>query len=112
MGSISVGQFLEHPDRLLSQAQGGEISVVTRDGEPVFMAIPMGAQLDSQEVRLELAISLFVREQISIGVASRIAGESIGEFIDELGKRRIPVTSYSGDEFEEELKYVRSLAPR
>ena len=112
MGSIPVGQFLEHPDMLLSQAQGGEISVVTRDGEPVFMAVPMGAQLDSQEVRLELAISLFEREQFSIGVASRIAGISISEFIDELGKRRIPVTSYTGDEFEEELKYVRGLGSR
>ena len=111
MGSIPVGQFLEHPDRLLSQAQGGEISVVTKDGEPVFMAVPMGAQFDSQGVRIEMAISFFVREQISIGVASRIAGVSISEFIDELGKRRIPVTSYSGEEFEEELKYVRSLAP-
>jgi len=112
MVTIPVGQFLEHPDRLLSQAQGGEISVVTQDGEPVFMAVPMGARLDSQEVRIELAISLFVREQISIGVASSIAGVSISEFIDELGKRRIPVTSYSGDEFEEELKYVQSLTPR
>ena len=38
--SISVEQFLEHPDRLLSDAQGGEIAVVTQDGKPVFMAVP------------------------------------------------------------------------
>jgi len=112
MGSIPVGQFLEHPDKLLAQAQGGEISVVTSDGEPVFMAVPMGAQLDSREVRLELAISLFDREQISTGVASRIAGLCISEFIDELGKRHIPVARYSGDELEEELRYVRGLAGR
>ncbi len=48
MGSISVEQFLEHPDKLLSDAQGGEISVVTQDGEPVFMAVPMGASLDTR----------------------------------------------------------------
>ena len=42
MGSISVEQFLERPDKLLSNAQGGEIAVVTQDGEPVFMAVPMG----------------------------------------------------------------------
>ena len=67
--------------------------------------------IPGRKVKCALAISFFVREQISIGVASRIAGVSISEFIDELGKRRIPVTSYSGEEFEEELKYVRSLAP-
>ena len=109
MGSISVEQFLEHPDKLLSEAQGGEIAVVTQDGKPVFMAVPMGASLDSPSVRLELAVSLFDREQVSIGVASRIAGLSIGETIDELGRRRIPVARYTSDEFAQEMKFVRSL---
>ena len=112
MGSISVEQFLEHPDKLLSDAQSGEIAVVMQDGEPVFMAVPMGASFDSPGVRLELAVSLFDCEQVSIGVASRIAGLSIGEMIDELGRRRIPVARYSGEEFAEEMKYVRGLAGR
>jgi predicted HTH domain antitoxin len=112
MGSIPVEEFLEHPDKLLSDAQGGEIAVVTRDGEPVFMAVPMGAKLDAKQVRLEIAVSLFDREKISIGVASRIAGLSISEMIDELGRRRIPVIRYSAEEFAEEMKYVRGLAGR
>ena len=112
MGSISVKQFLEHPDQLLSEAQGGEIAVVTQNGEPVFMAVPMGAGLDSKKVRLEIAVSLFDREQISVGVASRIAGLSISEMIDELGRRRIPVVRYSEEEFAEEMKYVRGLTGR
>ena len=102
-------QFLENPDKLLSDAQDGKIAVVTQDGEPVFMAVPMGASLDSPGVRLELAVSLFDREQVSIGVASRIAGLSISEMIDELGRRQIPVARYSGEEFAEEMKYVHSL---
>ena len=73
------------------------------------MAVPTGASLDSPGVRLELAVFLFDREQVSIGVASRIAGLSISETIDELGQRRIPVARYSGDEFANEMKYVRSL---
>ena len=112
MGSISVEQFLDHPDKLLSDAQGGEIAIVTQDGEPVFMVVPMGAKLDSRSVRLELAVSLFDRDQISIGVAARISGLSIPDMIDELGRRRIPVARYSSEEFAEEMKYVRSLAGR
>ena len=110
MGSISVEQFLDHPEKLLADAQDGQIDVVTRDGEPVFMALPMGANVDSRSVRLELAVSLFDCEQVSIGVASRIAGLSISEMIDELGRRRIPVVRYSAQEFAQEMKYVRSLA--
>ena len=112
MESISVEQFLEHPDKLLADAQGGEIAVVTQDGAPVFMAVPMGESLDSQRVRLELAVSLFDRDLVSIGVASRIAGFSVGEMIDELGRRRIPVARYSEEEFAEEMKHVRGLAGR
>jgi len=112
MRSISVEQFLEHPDKLLSDAQCGEIAVVMQDGKPVFMAVPMGANLDSPGVRLEVAVSLFDREQVSVGVAARIAGLSIIEMIDELGKRRIPVVRYSKEEFAEEMSYVRSLAGR
>ena len=110
--SISVERFLEHPDELLAAAHDGEIAVVKRDGEPVFMAIPLGATLDGPGVRLELAVSLFDLEQVSIGVASRIAGLSVSETIDELGRRRIPVARYSEDEFAEEMQYVRGLADR
>ena len=112
MGSISVENFLEHPDKLLSDAQGGEIAIVTEDGEPVLMAIPIGASLDSQRVRLELAVSMFDRELVSIGVAARIAGSTIGEMIDELGRRRIPVARCSEEELAEEMKHVRGLAGR
>lgn len=105
-------QFLDHPDALLSDAHAGVINVITQDGEPVFMTVPIAASLDGLGVRLELAVSLFDREQISIGVASRIAGLSISEMIDELGRRRIPVARYSGDEFAEEMEYVRSLVAR
>ncbi len=112
MASISVEQFLEHPDKLLSDAQVGEITEVTREGEPVFMAVPIGASLDSRRIRLEIAVSLFDHERVSLGVAARIAGLSINEMIDELGRRRIPVIRYSKEDFEEEMKYARSLVGR
>ena len=111
MGSISVKQFLEHPDRLLSEAQGGEIAVVTRRRTRVH-GRAHGCRSDPKKVRLEIAVSLFDREQISVGVASRIAGLSISEMIDELGRRRIPVVRYSEEEFAEEMKYVRGLTGR
>ena len=79
------------------------IALVTQDGEPVLMAVPMGANLDSPSLRLELAASLFDREQISIGVAARIAGLSISEFIDELGRRNFSVIRTTDEDLEREL---------
>ncbi|MEW5789790.1 MAG: UPF0175 family protein [Pseudomonadota bacterium] len=76
------------------------------------MAVPLGIGLNATEVRLELAVSLFDQEQISMGVAARVAGLSISEMIDELGKRKIPVARYGPGELEQELEYVSVLADR
>jgi len=68
--------------------------------------------LDARKVRLEIAVTLFDRERISIGVASRITGLAISEMIDELGRRRIPVVRYSKEDLAEELKQFRGLSGR
>ena len=103
MGSISVKQFLEHPEQVLAGTRDGSVALIVQDGEPVLMAVPMGAHVDNATMRLELAAALFDRGQISIGVAARIAGLALSEFIDELGRRRIPVIRASAEDLEREL---------
>jgi predicted HTH domain antitoxin len=103
MGSISIQQFLEHPEQVLAGTRDGSVALIVQDGEPVLMAVPMGANLDSAAMRLELAITLFDRGRISIGVATRIAGLATSEFIDELGRRRIPVIRTTAEDLEREL---------
>jgi predicted HTH domain antitoxin len=98
MGLISIEQFLEHPGQVLADARAGSIALVEQDGEPVLMVVPMGATLDNAAIRLELAVSLFDRGQIGIGVAARIAGLAISELIDELGRRRIPVVRSAAED--------------
>jgi predicted HTH domain antitoxin len=46
---------------------------------------------------------LYVHEQISLGVAARIAGVSYSEMIDELGRRDIAVIRLEPGELEREL---------
>jgi predicted HTH domain antitoxin len=103
MGSISVQQFLEHPDRVLSEARGGEIALVTQDGEPILLALPLGKGTESPAAKLELAIALFDREQVSLGLAAQIAGLSYGEMVDALGRRGITVIRLAPGELDREL---------
>lgn len=112
MHTLTDNEVSRQPQQLLADAMRGEPSLVTHDGQPLFMTIPMGVGLEAREVRLELAVTLFDRDQISVGVAARIAGVSISDMIDELGRRKIPVARYDDDEFAEELDYVRTLADR
>ena len=63
-------------------------------------------------IRVELAVRLFDAEQISLGGAAAIAGLSVSEIIDELGRRKIAVIRITPEEFDEELPYIQTLANR
>lgn len=112
MDTLTVDDLKSSPDRLVADVARGEPALVTDAGEPIFMAVPLGAGLEAEAVRIELAARLFDRDQVSMGIAARIAGLSIGEMIEELGRRQIPIIRYDGDELERELEYVRTLADR
>ncbi len=112
MHTVTLEQLLAQPESLPTNAKRGQAALVVEDGQPIFMAVPMGKGLEAREVRLELALGLFDREQVSIAIAARIAGLSISEMIDELGRRQIPVVRYSPDELQQEMEYVRTLIGR
>jgi predicted HTH domain antitoxin len=112
MDTLTVEDLKLTPSHLFDDIERGEPALVMRGDEPLFMAVPLGKGLSATEVRLELAINLFDQEQISMGIAARIAGLSISEMIDELGKRKIPVARYGPGELEQELEYVSTLVDR
>ena len=112
MHLLTTDELNRQPDSLLADARRGEPALVTDHGKPVFMTVPIGAGLDAGAVRLELAVRFFDAEQVSLGGAAAMAGLSISEMIDELGRRRIPVIRITPEELEDELGYVRTLADR
>ncbi|MCC7100208.1 MAG: UPF0175 family protein [Rubrivivax sp.] len=103
MHTLTAEDLARQPQRLLDGAARGEASLVTRAGEPVLLAVPLGAGVDTREVRLELAARLYERQQISLGVAARISGLSYSEMIDALGARGIATIRLEPGELEREL---------
>ena len=103
MLTLTVEDLALQPQRLIADAERGELSLVTRAGQPVMLAVPLVGGLDSREVRLELAARLYDQVQISLGVAARIAGLAYSEMVDELGRRNIAVIRMQPGELELEL---------
>ena len=103
MNTLTIEDLARQPQRLLEDAERGEPTLVTRAGAAVLLAVPLAAGLDAREVRLELAARLYDHEQISLGVAARIAGVSYSEMMDELGRRNIAVIRLEPGELEREL---------
>jgi predicted HTH domain antitoxin len=49
-------------------------------------------QLDERDVLVDIAIGLYKREQVSLGRAAEIANMSSPAFLNELGRRKIPMS--------------------
>lgn len=83
------------------------------DTRNVTLILPesLEARLSSQATALHLAIGLFVTEEATLGQAAQVAGMSQGDFLRELGRRRIPI-HYGSEELATDLRTVESLASR
>ena len=109
MHTIAAEDLARQPQRLLDDAKRGASDIVTVDGEPVMLTLPLGQQSGSSAERLGLALTLYERDVLSLGLAAKVAGLSYSQMIDELGKRQIPVVRYSVEDLDRELDYVRTL---
>jgi len=72
---------------------------------------PLAERLSPQSAALHLAIGLFVTEEATLGQAAETAGLSQGDFLRELGRRRIP-QHYGREELAADLQAVEALAAR
>ena len=103
MHTFTTEELAREPQRLLDDAQRGETSIVTRGGEPILLALPLNPSAESRTMRLEIAASLYDQDQISLGLAARIAGLDYSAMIDELGRRGIATIRLAPGELERDL---------
>ena len=66
------------------------------------------ARLTLEELRVELAVHLYARGRLSVGMAHELAGMSLWEFRQLLGSRRI-APHYDLEELEDDLATLRDL---
>jgi predicted HTH domain antitoxin len=66
-------------------------------------------RLTSEQARVDLAVGLYTRQQVSLGRAARIAGVAYADFMHELGKRGLCI-NYSLEDMEHDMRMVDELA--
>lgn len=103
MKSFSARNLKRSAHRLICHAEAGRLSVVTKDGAPIFVAVPFDRGLMTDDAMSALAMHLFDQECISLGRAARMAGLSIVEMTDLLGGHGIAVLRTHADELQRSL---------
>jgi prevent-host-death family protein len=103
METFTVRDLRERTGELIRGAEAGKLSVITKHGTPVFVAVPFDDVLLKEGVAVALAVHLFDEERISLSRAARMAACSVSEMIDLLGKYGISVIRVTPEELEQEL---------
>ena len=82
METFTVRDLRERTGDLIRGAEEGKLSVNTKHGAPVFVAVPFDDILLREGVSVALAVHLFDEERISLGKAALLACMSRAEFSD------------------------------
>jgi prevent-host-death family protein len=107
MDTFTVRDLRERTGDLIRDAVEGKLSMVTRHGKPVFVAVPFDEALLRSGVHVVMAVKLFDEGHISLGKAARLADMSVAEFMEHLASLNIPVARPEPEELEQELAAFR-----
>jgi len=75
--------------------------------EDVLTSIKIPKKELEKELKINLAVVLYQRDAISLGKARKLADMNKWEFLEELGKRKIP-RHYTEKELGEDLAFAKS----
>lgn len=104
MHTFSIRDLRERSGELTREAEAGRLSLITKRGQPLMVALPFSDTLLDRGARVALAEHLFKEGVLSLGKAARMAGMPYVLFSEHLSRIGIPVVDYPPDELEEELR--------
>lgn len=103
MQTFTVRDLREHTGALIHDAELGKLSLITKHGHPVFIALPFSEEILELGLRPALAMKLYQEQVVSLEKAAKYAGQSVELFIERMGKLGIPAAHYSPDDLTREL---------
>lgn len=104
MQTFTVRDLRNRTGELINEAEQGHLSVITKHGTPVFVAVPFDETLLQSGVRVSMAINLFAERHIGLSQAAKLAGVAPSEMMSILSEHKIPMVDYSLEELQDELK--------
>lgn len=104
METFTVRDLREHTGALIHDAEVGKLSLITKHGRPVFIAVPFSEELIELGLRSSIALKLYEDEALTLGKAAKLAGISLEAFIERLGKLGISAVKYKATDIDQELK--------
>jgi predicted HTH domain antitoxin len=103
---FSVRDLRNNAGQLIKDAENGQLSLITRHGHPMLLAVPFNSQLLDLGVDKSLALHLFEKKIVTLSQAAKIAGLSMDEFLDILKETGIDAVDYPEDDLKSDLENI------
>ena len=104
METFTVRDLREHAGALIQGAEAGKLSLVTKHGRPVFLAVPFDERLLNLGLKTSVAIHLYQEGSLSLSKSAKLSGESLESFIEKVGLLGIEAVQYAPSDLEKEWK--------
>lgn len=103
MQTFKLSELQDNPDGLLRNTQEGHVSLVTRDGEAVFVTVPVDERLLASGFLEVIAVKLFQEGVLSLGKAAGLARQPIERFLESLAAAGVPAVAHDPFDLDREL---------
>jgi prevent-host-death family protein len=105
MQAFAVRDLREHTGELVRNAENGKLSVVSKHGKPLFVAVPFDETLLGAGVNVALADKLVFAGELSVGAGAKLAAMAYADYLAHLGRHGYSMIDPDVD-FDEELRVL------
>ncbi len=103
MQTFTIRDLRDRTADIVRGAEAGKLSVVTKHGQPVFVAVPFDEAMLQEGVRVSMAVKLFDDDAVTLRQGAKLAGMTLSEFMVECSANNVPVVRYSPEDLEQEM---------
>ncbi len=107
MEAFTVRDLREHTGSLIQEAEAGNLSLITKHGRPIFLAVPFNETLLQSGLKFSVAAHLYKEGFLSLSKSAKLAGESLESFMEKIGFLGIEAVQYNPKDIQQELKDFR-----
>ena len=104
METFTIRDLREHTGALIHDAEAGKLSLITKHGRPIFVAVPFSEELLELGLASAFAVKLYKEGSLPLGKAAKLANCSQEAFIERLGMLGIAAVDYPPSEINQEIK--------
>jgi prevent-host-death family protein len=107
METFAVRDLREHTGELVRNAEEGHLSVVSKHGRPLFVAMPFDEALLSAGVAVAMADKLVRQGELSVAAGAKLAGMPYARYLQHLGAAGYSLLDDEGS-LDDELALLQS----